>query len=69
MIKRYIVSSGALIKEGPSQKPWKHLPLTWRLLFVKPISSIDMRNEFERDDPENKYIYDAFPEAEIYNFR
>lgn len=68
-VKQYILARGALIKEGPSEKPWKRLPMTWRLLFVEPVSSIDMHNEFERDDPENEYIRAAFPEAEIYNFR
>lgn len=68
-IKQYILSRGALIKEGTPEKPWKQLPIAWRMLFVKPVSSIDMHNEFERDDPENQYIYAAFPEAELYNFR
>ena len=41
MVRQYIVNSGqAGLVLGPPEKPWKSLPIMWRLLGVEPVQTL-----------------------------
>ena len=70
LIKQFMISKGIILTPGQPDRPWKRLPIAWRLLRVESVKFIDMHNEFTHDDvDEIKHIREAFPEAEIGNFR
>jgi hypothetical protein len=49
---------------GPPLRPWKSLPVMWRLLGTKPVTSISLKY-VRLQDGDREQIRASFPEAEI----
>ncbi len=47
---------------GPPTKPWKSLPIMWRLLGVKSVQEVDLQGVSEED---KEHIRVWFPEADF----
>jgi hypothetical protein len=65
LVRQFVSANGAGFIEGSPIRPWKQLPLTWRLLGVKPIRRIDAQGTFKNED-DREHISAAFPEADIH---
>jgi len=46
-------------------KPWKRLPLTWRLLGAEPIHYITLPKERYLSEEDRRHIARLFPEASV----
>jgi hypothetical protein len=68
-IEKYILSTANKIYYGEPEKPWRSMPLVWRLFGATPVRVIDLRYQgiFDHDDYER--IQSAFPEADVYPTR
>jgi hypothetical protein len=66
-VERFILTSSSgsqVITYGPPIRPWKSLPVTWRFLGAKPVTSISLK--FVRlEEGDLEQIRASFPEAEI----
>jgi hypothetical protein len=51
---------------GPPTRPWKRLPLTWRLMGTKSVQRIDAQDPYHRlSDEDRRRILASFPEADV----
>jgi hypothetical protein len=64
---RYLQASGSSVSNGGLIKPWRQMPLSWRLVGASPVSHIGVNaaayEEYDRD-----HIRSLFPEADIQFF-
>ena len=66
MVRQYIVNSGqGGLVLGPPEKPWKSLPIMWRLLGVEPVQTLRLEG-MSLTDEDRKEIVASFPEADIH---
>ena len=62
---RLTKNPGPVISYGDPIKPWKSLPIMWRLLGVKSVRSIDLTGvRVAEDDQEHIQVW--FPEADTF---
>lgn len=62
---RFIAERDGRFTLGPSPKPWRTLPWTWRLLQVEPVQRIDFPGTYLTKEDALR-IQAAFPEADIH---
>ena len=66
-VEAFITAQGGTVTRGAlmvqPNRPWKRMPLSWRLLGAKPVQVIDARGITDEGDREQ--IRASFPEAEI----
>jgi hypothetical protein len=65
VVSRFIAERNAGFTLGPSPKPWRNLPWTWRLLQVQPVQRIDVPRK-GLDQADCDLIKASFPEADIH---
>jgi hypothetical protein len=65
LVSRFIAERSGVFTLGPSPKPWKALPWTWRLLQVKPVQRIDFPGTYLSKE-DFQQIEASFPEADIH---
>ena len=63
----FITSHGGSIMLGSPQRPWKRLPITWRLLGAKSVMQIIP--PADADEADGEQITASFPEAQIFFIR
>jgi hypothetical protein len=64
LTEKFLVSHKAQVIYGVPKRPWRPLPLSWRLMGVRPVETI-LANWNTFDDEDRTNIKAAFPEAEI----
>ncbi len=67
IVRQFVLANRGKIESGAPSRPWKSLPLSWRILGEQPVSLIDLRGRPSYfTDEDRSYIQSYFPEAEIW---
>ena len=63
---KYITSNGGQVFYGTAKKPWKRMPITWRILGGKPVEYIGGGGNLH-DEGDREQLRALFPEVETIN--